>query len=152
MALLQDSGPVTKVRGALLAAAAAGLLLGTAATAQAAPHEAPSDNWLYVSVTQGDTAPGHTVGTVLRCPSASFGTGHPHAAEACRELTAADGEIKKLPVRDTLCSMIYRPVTAHSHGMWNGRHVAYTHTFANACVLHASTGSVFEIDGSAPVG
>ncbi|MGJ3561422.1 SSI family serine proteinase inhibitor [Streptomyces sp. INA 01156] len=46
--------------------------------------------------------------------------GHPRAADACAELAAADGRISDIPAQDTICTMIYAPVTAHAHGQWRG--------------------------------
>ncbi|WP_420707617.1 SSI family serine proteinase inhibitor [Streptomyces sp. HmicA12] len=136
----------------LLAVAAAGALLGTAAvgTAQAVPGTADPrgtlpGNWFHVSVMEGDRAAGDPKGTLLRCP-ARTGDSHPHADAACRELAAAEGDINRIPAEDLTCPMIYKPVRAVAHGMWDGRRVAYTRGFSNACVLHAMTGSVFKVD------
>ncbi|MEV5612674.1 SSI family serine proteinase inhibitor [Streptomyces sp. NPDC052225] len=137
---------VTKARGTLLAAAAACALLGAAAgTTQAAPQESLPGNWVYLSVMEGDGVLGDMEGTLLRCP-AHTAAGHPYAAAACRELAAAKGDINRIPVQDTACLMIYKPVTAVAYGMWDGRRVAYARDFSNECVLHASTGSVFKTD------
>jgi hypothetical protein len=128
------------VRVGLLAAAA--LLTVGAAPAQAAPQESLPGNWLYLTVTPGDARSSDTPGTLLFCDPP---LGHPHAAQACEELRAAGGDISRIPPRaDVLCPMIYAPVTASAQGVWDGRRVAYTHTFANSCVMVAETGAVFE--------
>ncbi|MGP4008288.1 SSI family serine proteinase inhibitor [Streptomyces sp. 4N124] len=126
------------VRGGLLAAVA--LLVASATPAQAGPRPAPPDNWLYLTVTQGDARAGETPGKLLLCNPPQ---GPARAAEACAELEAAGGDIGGIPQKDTFCTMIYAPVTVHARGEWNGRPVTYTKTFSNPCVMTASTGSVF---------
>ncbi|MFD3497240.1 SSI family serine proteinase inhibitor [Streptomyces sp. NPDC058676] len=130
------------VRSGLLAAAA--LLLATAAPARAVAQEAPRGDWLFVTLTKGDTRSGDTRGTLLLCDPPQ---GHRRAAEACAQLEAADGDIRAVPTREVYCSMIYAPVTAHARGEWHGRPVEYKETFSNACVLQARTGAVFALDG-----
>ncbi|MGY0019447.1 SSI family serine proteinase inhibitor [Streptomyces sp. YJ-C3] len=137
--------PVSKARGVLLALAAAGTLLGTTAgTAQAAPQEPRPGNWVSLTLLRGDDGFGDTTDVLLRCP-AGRGSGHPHAERACRELAAVDGDIRRIDAEQTPCTMIYQPVTAYAYGMWDGHRVAYARDFANPCVLHASTGSVFAL-------
>ncbi len=85
-------------------------------------------------------------GTLLRCDPP--GGGHPHAEEACAQLSAADGRITALPAQDALCPMIYAPVTAHAEGMWRDRPVTWKETFPNTCALRARTGALFALDGS----
>ncbi|WP_328354399.1 subtilase-type protease inhibitor [Streptomyces sp. NBC_00445] len=126
------------VRGGLLAAVA--LLVASAAPAQSAPRQAPLDNWLYLTVTQGDARAGETPGKLLLCDPPK---GPARAGDACAELEAAGGDIGGIPQKDTFCTMIYAPVTVHARGEWNGRPVTYTKTFSNRCVMAASTGSVF---------
>ncbi|WP_369249917.1 subtilase-type protease inhibitor [Streptomyces sp. R41] len=132
---------VQAVRVGLLAAAA--LLTVGAAPSQAARHESLPGNWLDLTVTPGDAHSSGTPGTLLFCDPP---LGHPHAAQACEELRAAGGDISRIPPRaDALCPMIYAPVTASAKGVWDGRRVAYTHTFSNSCVMAAATGAVFEL-------
>lgn len=125
------------VRHTLLAAVA----LFTLGAAPAAPHGTDTGNWLYLTVTTADTQSSSTRGTTLRCDPPQ---GHAHAAEACAELATVEGDISRIPPRpDTICSMIYGPVTATAHGEWAGREVTYSHTFSNFCVMGAETGAVF---------
>ncbi|MFJ5772817.1 SSI family serine proteinase inhibitor [Streptomyces sp. NPDC093094] len=131
----------TAVRGVLLAAA---LLLAAAAPARAARQETSPGDWLRLTVTHGDAWPGGTRGTLLLCDPPR---GHARAAEACDRLDAAGGDIDRIPVRDTLCTMVYAPVTVRAHGRWHGRPVAYERTFGNDCELAARTGPVFALDG-----
>ncbi|WP_329544938.1 subtilase-type protease inhibitor [Streptomyces sp. NBC_01356] len=131
------------VRGGLLAAVA--LLTVSAAPAQAVPQKAVGGNWLYLTVTTGDARSSDTRGTLLLCDPPQ---GHAHAAQACEELRAAEGDITRIPVRaDVLCPMIYAPVTASARGEWNGRRTEYTHTFSNTCMMGVETGSVFALGG-----
>ncbi|MFJ8824069.1 SSI family serine proteinase inhibitor [Streptomyces sp. NPDC102467] len=145
MALVSVPASARKVRTALLALAAVGALLGTAAgTAQAAPRQTPPGNWVHVAVMQGDSAVGAVNDTLLRCSPRAAGS-HPHAARACAELALAKGSIAEIRAVETSCPMIYKPVTAFAYGMWNGRRVAYARNFANECAMTASTGSLFAI-------
>ncbi|WP_455431806.1 SSI family serine proteinase inhibitor [Streptomyces fagopyri] len=85
-----------------------------------------------------------TRGALLLCDPPQ---GHPHAARACAELAAAEGDIGRIPdTPGALCPMIYAPVTAAARGAWDGRPVTYTHTFANSCVMGAATGAVFDLE------
>ncbi|MFI7011158.1 SSI family serine proteinase inhibitor [Streptomyces sp. NPDC050145] len=141
---------LTTARRALLATAAAAALLGTtAAGAQAAPPDAPptdTGNWVRVTVMQGDGPTGATTSALLDC-TAERGD-HPRTERACAELAEVAGDINQVHVdEETSCPMIYKPLTAYAHGMWNGRRVAYARNFASDCVLYASTGSVFRIAG-----
>ncbi|QFZ73681.1 serine protease [Streptomyces fagopyri] len=91
----------------------------------------------------GTGVPG-TRGALLLCDPPQ---GHPHAARACAELAAAEGDIGRIPdTPGVLCPMIYAPVTAAARGAWDGRPVTYTHTFANSCVMGAATGAVFDLE------
>jgi hypothetical protein len=148
-------------RPALLAATA--LLLTCATPAQATAGRVPAHDWLLLTVTQGDaqsgirpgspsgirpgspsgTGPGATRGALLLCDPPR---GHARAARACAELGATGGRISDIPPRDTHCTMVHAPVTAHARGQWRGRPVEYTQTFPNPCVMTARTGSVFAWD------
>ncbi|MEN1888698.1 SSI family serine proteinase inhibitor [Streptomyces mirabilis] len=131
------------VRNALLATVA--LLTLGATPARATPHQAIPGNWLYLTLTTGDAHTSSIRGTLLRCDPPQ---GHARAAEACAELATAGGDISRIPPRpDTICSMIYGPVTASARGEWEGRQVTYSHTFSNSCVMGAGTGAVFAWSG-----
>ncbi|MFI0976661.1 SSI family serine proteinase inhibitor [Streptomyces sp. NPDC021093] len=135
----------TAGRQALVAAAAAAALFAGAGSATAAAtDQAPRPgNWLYTVVIEGDDAVGDMKGNLLRCPPPK-GSGHPAAAVACKQLKAVDGDIAKIKRADVACPMIYQPVTAMSYGMWDGRRMVFAKNYPNACVMHASTGSVFK--------
>ncbi|GGJ21898.1 SSI family serine proteinase inhibitor [Streptomyces brasiliensis] len=148
---MKNTTTATAVRAALLAAVAL-LAVGPVPAAQAAHQPARTvpggkfqGDWLYLTVTRGDARSSDTRGTLLLCDRPQ---GRPHAADACAELEAADGDIAAMPQdQDAVCPMIYAPVTAHARGQWHGRPVEYRETFANTCVLSARTGSVFALDG-----
>ncbi|MEU2617032.1 SSI family serine proteinase inhibitor [Streptomyces sp. NPDC007157] len=127
----------TAAGGALLAAAA----LLAAGPAQAAPRAAVGDDYLYLTVTKGDS---RSSDTLLLCDPPQ---GHARAAEACAELDTVGGDIARLtPVRDAMCPMVYAPVTAQARGQWNGRPIEYRETFSNSCGMAARTGPVFALD------
>ncbi|MFJ6895965.1 SSI family serine proteinase inhibitor [Streptomyces hokutonensis] len=132
----------TALRGALLAAAV--LLAAGQAPAQAAPRQGLQGDWLYLTVTRGDSRSSDTRGTLLLCDPPQ---GHARAAEACAELAAASGDIDAIPARSVFCPMVYAPVAAHARGEWKGRQVDYTRTFSNRCVMAARTGDVFALEG-----
>ncbi|WP_458246227.1 SSI family serine proteinase inhibitor [Streptomyces sp. MAI_2237] len=129
------------VRGGLLTAV---LLLAGAAPAQAAAPYPFAGDYLYLTVTKGDTRSSDTRGTLLMCDPPQ---GHTLAAQACAELAAAGGDIAALPPKDVFCPMVYAPVSVHARGMWDGRQVEYARTFPNGCAMSARTGSVFALDG-----
>ncbi|MFJ5268694.1 SSI family serine proteinase inhibitor [Streptomyces sp. NPDC088358] len=135
-------------------------------------HRAVPGNWLHLTITRGEASPQALpplrapVGAPVRAPAGARlraettpgtdtrGTllfcdppqGHPHAAQACAELTAVGGDIGRIPVTPgVLCPMIYAPVTVAARGEWDGRPVTYAHTFANSCVMGAATGAVFAL-------
>ncbi|MDT9695033.1 SSI family serine proteinase inhibitor [Streptomyces sp. P17] len=129
------------VRGALLAAAS--LLVLATVPAQAAERETLPGNWLYLTLTTGNAQSSDTRGTLLMCNPPQ---GHTSAAEACAELAAVDGDIDRMTPKDTVCPMIYAPVSAKASGQWNGRPIEYRGTFGNACEMEARTGAVFALD------
>ncbi|MFJ3715550.1 SSI family serine proteinase inhibitor [Streptomyces sp. NPDC090057] len=130
----------TAAAGAALAAA--GLLL--AGPAQAVSGATPSGDWLFLTVTRGESPSTDSHGTLLLCDPPK---GHPHAADACAVLAAAGGDIARIPQKDVFCPMIYAPVTARAHGQWKGRPVEFQETYAGECVMNARTGPVFALDG-----
>jgi hypothetical protein len=69
---------------------------------------------------------------------------HPRPTTACTALRAADGDFGAVRPQDgVMCPMIYDPVTAEATGLWAGRLVRYTHTFANRCAAETESGGVF---------
>ena len=121
------------------------LLAGAAPAAHAAPGHGLPGNWLRLAVTRGDARVGDAGGVLLLCDPPQ---GHAHAAKACRELAAAEGDIGRIPSRaGAMCPMLYAPVTASAYGAWDGRRVDYRHAFSNSCVMGAETGAVFDLSG-----
>ncbi|MBC2869725.1 SSI family serine proteinase inhibitor [Streptomyces mexicanus] len=147
------TAPGTRARRGVIAAAALFLACAApvpAARALAAPETSPAahrhadaDDWLYVTVTRGDTRTADTRGALLRCDPPR---GHSRAEDACAQLRSAGGDVRAIPHRDAFCSMIYAPVTVRAGGRWQGRAIDYTETFPNACVMRARTGDVFALD------
>ncbi|HZF92958.1 SSI family serine proteinase inhibitor [Streptomyces sp.] len=138
---------------ALFAVLAAGAVPARAAAEPV--RETGPRTWLHLTVTRGDILPpgprplrpaGHrdTRGTLLLCEPP---LGHGRAAEACAQLDAANGDIRRIPMRKGTCPMVYAPVTAQARGMWQGRPVDYRETFSNACAMEAVTGALFALDG-----
>ncbi|GEC03815.1 hypothetical protein SSP24_14700 [Streptomyces spinoverrucosus] len=130
------------VRGGLLAAAA--LLALGAAPARATVQESRTSDWLYLSVTRGEARSSDTWDTLLMCDPP---LGHGRAVEACAQLDAVGGDIRRLPLKHAYCPMIYAPVTVHARGQWGGKSVDYRQTFSNDCEMGARTGAVFALDG-----
>ncbi|MBC2902064.1 SSI family serine proteinase inhibitor [Streptomyces cupreus] len=128
-------------RGVLLAVAS--LLVLAAVPAHSAERETFPGNWLYLTLTTGNARSGDTRGTLLMCNPP---LGHASAAEACAELAAVEGDIDRMTQKDTLCPMIYAPVSVKARGHWNGRPVEYRRTFDSACRMEAWTGVVFALD------
>lgn len=129
----------TAAAGALLASV--GLL--AAGPAQAAPRPMLTGNWLDLTVTRGDAHTGYTRHALLLCDPP---LGHAHAAEACAELSAADGDIDRIPPKRIFCTMIFAPVTVHARGRWHGRPVDFQETYSSKCVMSGRTGEVFALD------
>ncbi|WP_079143275.1 SSI family serine proteinase inhibitor [Streptomyces noursei] len=87
---------------------------------------------------------------VLLCNPAR-GT-HPHGEQACKALTAADGNIKKVNINPRgMCPDIYSPITVTAQGWWNGKKVSYENTFGNSCELSRSTGIIFAFSQPAAI-
>ncbi len=99
------------VRNALLATVA--LLTLGATPARATPHQAIPGDWLYLTLTTGDAHTSSIRGTLLRCDPPQ---GHARAAGPAPN-SPPPGETSSGSARpDTICSMIYGPVTASARG------------------------------------
>ncbi|WP_055567958.1 SSI family serine proteinase inhibitor [Streptomyces atriruber] len=128
------------------AAAATCVLAATAGTAQA---EAPKVKSLYapsalvLTVGQGEDVDSVAVerAVTLTCAPRPAGT-HPSAAAACAELAKVGGQFTQLvgTGSDAICTKEWRPVTVSVRGVWNGKHVDWTNTFANQCTMKAGLG------------
>ncbi|WP_405161285.1 SSI family serine proteinase inhibitor [Nocardia sp. NBC_01499] len=81
----------------------------------------------------------------LICAPTVGGT-HPKAKEACKNLTAANGNIRQLAnfTEPPLCSQDFDPVVATIDGVWQGKPISDHGFFSNVCVLRATTVAVFD--------
>ncbi|MFK4069761.1 SSI family serine proteinase inhibitor [Streptomyces sp. NPDC029674] len=128
------------------AAAATCVLAATAGTAQA---EAPKSKSLYaptalvLTVGQGEDAGSAAVerAVTLTCAPRPAGT-HPAPAAACAELAKVGGEFNHLvgTNSDAVCTKEWQPFTVTVAGVWNGKHVNWSTTFANRCEMKAGLG------------
>lgn len=137
----------TRLLGRTLLAAIA--VAGATATPTAvadpapAPHSAPDPlTILRLSATSGYSTTTHSTATLTCHPA---GGTHSSALEACRSLSAAGGSFESLRTggENTMCPLIYKPVTVRATGMWNDEAVNFEQTYPNQCVLEAYTGPVF---------
>ncbi|WP_030671422.1 subtilase-type protease inhibitor [Streptomyces rimosus] len=132
---------------ALGAALALGGLATTAEAQPATPKSLYAPSELVLTVGYGDTAATASIqrAVSLSCSSAGTGT-HPMARAACAELRTANGDFNKITkaASDRMCTKEYNPVVVTANGVWQGRRVAYEHTFANPCALEGGKGLVFE--------
>ncbi|MHC0431757.1 subtilase-type protease inhibitor [Streptomyces sp. O3] len=130
---------VLKTIGVAAAAAACALTAATGtAQADAASLYPPSD--LVLAVGQGEEAATMTAerAVTLTCAPRPGGS-HPDAKAACAELRAVDGAFAQLVTAQPhiACTMEWRPVVITADGYWEGRRVAWSATFANACQMKA---------------
>ncbi|MFM9368581.1 SSI family serine proteinase inhibitor [Streptomyces sp. Da 82-17] len=137
-------------RGLLVTAATACLLAATSAPATAQDDGsrtvtvgaqslyAPSD--LVLAYGPGADVASATVShsVTLSCAPRPAGT-HPDASAACAELAAVQGEFGELSRPDSaaLCTKEWAPVTVSATGVWEGRRVDWSATYANACAMEA---------------
>jgi len=112
-----------------------------------APHSLYAPTALVLTVGQGDSA--QTAATVgravtLSCAPAPSGT-HPAPHTACAELREVNGQFDLLtsPMAGHYCTHEWNPVTVTAVGVWQGRRVSYTHSFANSCFKNAIANTVF---------
>jgi len=96
---------------------------------------------LVLTVSEGETTGRAVQQVTLDCPS---GGTHAHPGAACKAVAAAGGDLDHLAGNpDTVCPMIYAPVTATAEGAWRGRKISWKKTFGNSCALHAAAAPVF---------
>jgi hypothetical protein len=69
---------------------------------------------------------------------------HPKAAQACATLRGIGGDPAKLKGGDSLCMLLYQPVTASVTGTWRGKAVKWRQTFGNSCEMVRATGVLFD--------
>ncbi|WP_430779850.1 SSI family serine proteinase inhibitor [Actinoplanes sp. G11-F43] len=80
----------------------------------------------------------------VRLTCGPVGGGHPKAGEACATLRGIGGNPAKLKGGDSLCVLLYRPVTARLKGTWRGKVVNWQRTYGNSCEMGRATGVLFQ--------
>jgi hypothetical protein len=85
---------------------------------------------------------GSASAVVLRCDPPT-GT-HPHKFRACRLLNSIGGRPDRLRPTPGACTMEYAPVTARITGIWRGRELDWSRTFANHCQMIRTTGVLMD--------
>ncbi|TJZ43460.1 protease inhibitor protein [Streptomyces piniterrae] len=134
----------------------AALVLGTLATtaqATAAPAQPSRSGGLYaqselvLTVGHGDSRATSTIerAATLSCRPTATGS-HPAPRAACAQLRAASGDFGKVTgvVSNRVCTKEWNPIVVTADGVWEGRRVSYTYTFANSCAMNDGKGLVFE--------
>ncbi|MFC7532693.1 SSI family serine proteinase inhibitor [Actinoplanes sp. GCM10030250] len=106
-------------------------LLSTASPAVAAPRSTFSLS--YTGAT-----------TVVRLTCDPTGGGHPQPARACASLRRAGADPAKLQAGDSMCILLYKPVTARLKGTWRGKPVKWEKTYGNSCEMNRATGVLFD--------
>ncbi|WP_433794205.1 SSI family serine proteinase inhibitor [Actinoplanes sp. CA-252034] len=80
----------------------------------------------------------------VKLTCAPAGGGHPKADQACATLSGIGGNPAKLKGGDSLCMLLYQPVTASVKGTWRGKAVKWRQTFGNSCEMTRATGVLFD--------
>ncbi|WP_406217041.1 subtilase-type protease inhibitor [Streptomyces decoyicus] len=132
----------------------AALVLGTlATTAQAAAPAQPTRTGglyapteLVLTVGQGESRATATVqrAVTLSCMPGARGS-HPYAKAACAQLRAVAGDFNAITgaTSDRLCTKEWNPLVVTADGVWQGKRVSYSYTFANPCAMNNDSDSVF---------
>ncbi|MCX4721462.1 subtilase-type protease inhibitor [Streptomyces virginiae] len=119
---------------------------GTAGAAPTGTESLYAPSALVLSVTTGPDAEAGTVrrAVTLVCSPTPGGT-HPHPVAACAELRANGSQLDPLaaPAADAVCTREWNPMTVSAVGVWQGRRLDYTYTFANPCGLRNTSGILF---------
>jgi hypothetical protein len=115
--------------------AAAAVLLGSAAAADAAVRPRTYLTLAYMAEA------GYATAVTLRCDPP--GGAHPKPAAACRTLRTVGGRPARLKPAPTMCTMIYAPITAQITGRWRGKKITWSRTFGNSCEMARATGVLF---------
>jgi hypothetical protein len=122
-----------------ITAAVAGAVIALLPGVPAHHHQEGATSLRLTLTHPGRTASG-THAVTLRCDPP--GGRHPDAARACGELEESGGEFAHAP-DGRVCTAIYAPVVAQAKGRWHGRPVSFRAKYANDCVMHSRTGTVF---------
>ncbi|MFE5792253.1 subtilase-type protease inhibitor [Streptomyces sp. NPDC056503] len=124
-------------RIAAVAASALLVLAGSAGAAQAKPDSLYAPSALVLTVAQGDEQATVVRASTLSCAPTAQGT-HPDPQAACAALAATSGSLDRLlaaPAPDRACPLHYDPVTVTADGVWEGKRIAWKHTFSNTCAM-----------------
>ncbi|RNL85072.1 SSI family serine proteinase inhibitor [Halostreptopolyspora alba] len=125
-----------------LTALAAGALGPVVGAPGALATDVPAGARIQLSVTgSGEDAEPTTA--LLAC-SPNGGT-HPRVDEACAALEETGGEFADLPSTESVCTLVYQPVTVAARGDWRGDPIDYRETFANPCFAATHTNGVFAL-------
>jgi hypothetical protein len=84
---------------------------------------------------------GYATAVTLRCDPP--GGAHPKPSAACRTLRTVGGRPARLKPAQTMCTMIYAPITAQITGRWNGKKLNWSRTYGNTCEMTRATGVLF---------
>ncbi|MFG2874416.1 subtilase-type protease inhibitor [Streptomyces sp. NPDC048337] len=119
---------------------------GTAGAAPSGTASLYAPSALVIGVTPGDDA---ATGTVMRavtlvCAPKPGGT-HPNPTAACADLRANAARLDAVaaPGAGTACTREWNPMTVTADGVWQGRRLNYSYTFANPCGLRHTAGALF---------
>jgi subtilisin inhibitor-like len=123
------------IRTLLASTAVASVLLGGAAAA-ATPVRLRTDLTLAYMAEAG-----YATAVTLRCDPP--GGAHPKPSAACRALRTVSGHPARLKLAQTMCTMIYAPITAQITGRWRGKKISWSKTYGNTCEMTRATGVLF---------
>jgi hypothetical protein len=115
-------------------------LLGATLAPAVAGADPAGSSVMTLSVTDSKAAVSHRAALLVCHPP---GGTHPKPTAACASVDAADGNFDAIRNENSICSLIYQPVTASASGTWKGRQINYTRTYPNRCVLESQTGAIF---------
>jgi len=101
---------------------------------------AKSQGSFTLSILQADSGKPLAEAT-LTCPT-NKGDTHPNPADACSQLTKADGWIEGIPEDPGACTREHNPVIVAATGTWNGEPRHYKQEFSNRCIAVRATGGV----------
>jgi hypothetical protein len=113
-----------------------------AALTTATPAEAAGRSHRTDLVLDYQAEAGFAVAVKLSCRPARSAA-HPNPGKACRTLKRAGGLPANIKAADTLCMLIYAPVTAEITGTWRGLPISWRQTYGNKCEMTRATGVLF---------
>jgi Subtilisin inhibitor-like len=122
-----------------LTAAIAGAVIALS-PAVPAHHHGEGTTSLQLTLTHPGRNASGTRTVTLSCDPP--GGRHPDPARACSELDGSGGKFAHAP-DGRMCTQIYAPVVAEAKGRWHGAPVSFHAHYANDCVMHSRTGTVF---------